>query len=98
VPGLVLTRTLAMLVNQAVDVVGSRVASATDVGLAMEQGVNYPRDLFEWGQEVGVARVVGILDTLEDQHRDSHYRPCLLLRQLHRRRLDLRSIDAVVPS
>lgn len=84
VPGLILTRTVAMLVNLAVEAVAAGVATAADVGLAMRMGVNYPRDLFEWGDEIGAGRLVEFLDHLEDEHRDGHFRPCAALRRLHR--------------
>lgn len=84
VPGLILARTVAMLVNLAVEAVEAGVATAADVGLAMRKGLNYPRDLFEWGDEIGAERLVEFLDHLEDEHRDGHFRPSAVLRRVHR--------------
>jgi 3-hydroxybutyryl-CoA dehydrogenase len=84
VPGLIVARTVAMLVNLAVDAVAAGVATSSDIGLAMRKGVNYPRDLFEWGDEIGAGRLVAYLDHLEDEHRDGHFRPSSALRQLDR--------------
>ena len=44
---------LAMLVNEAVDAVRLRVAAPHDIELAMTKGVNYPRGLLAWGDEIG---------------------------------------------
>ncbi len=46
-------RTLAMLVNEAVDLVARGEASAEDVDTAMRLGTNYPRGPIEWGTEIG---------------------------------------------
>jgi 3-hydroxybutyryl-CoA dehydrogenase len=89
VPGLVLARTVAMLVNLAVEAAAAGVASAADIGLAMRTGVNYPQDLFAWGDMQGVERIVSMLDALQLQHQDGHFRPCAELRRIHRRRVGL---------
>ena len=47
-------RTLAMLVNEAVDLVARGEASAEDVDTAMRLGTNYPRGPIEWGTEIGL--------------------------------------------
>ena len=61
-----LARTLAMLVNEAVDLVHRGEATADDVDTAMRLGVRYPRGPIEWGREIGfdvVAAQIGELDT-----------------------------------
>jgi 3-hydroxyacyl-CoA dehydrogenase len=42
-PGLLVWRTVAMLVNEALDALQKGVASAEDIDTAMRLGVNYPR-------------------------------------------------------
>lgn len=81
VPGLVLARTVAMLVNEAADVAGRGVARAMDVDRAMEWGANYPQGPLTWGDEVGAAWVVALLDTLGAYHGDGRYRPCPTMRR-----------------
>ena len=49
----ILDRILAMLINEAVDAVFWRVATPEDIDLAMVKGVNYPRGLLAWGEELG---------------------------------------------
>jgi 3-hydroxybutyryl-CoA dehydrogenase len=74
-------RILAMLVNEAVDAVHQRIASATDVELAMTRGVNYPRGLLAWGNAIGPARLLEILLELQRESPDGRYRPSPLLRR-----------------
>ncbi len=80
-PGLVLARTVAMLVNEAADVAGRGVASAADVDAAMQLGANYPVGPLTWGDELGATRVAGLLDTLAAHYGDGRYRPCPALRR-----------------
>ena len=58
-PGLVVMRTVAMLANEAADVVHQGVASAVDVDVSMLKGVNYPRGPLAWADAVGPARIPG---------------------------------------
>jgi 3-hydroxybutyryl-CoA dehydrogenase len=77
-------RVVAMLVNEAVDVVHWRTATADDVDLAMTKGVNYPRGPLAWGNELGLHIVLGELDRLRDETEDDRYRPSPLLRRMVR--------------
>jgi 3-hydroxybutyryl-CoA dehydrogenase len=81
IPGMIVTRTVAMLANLATDVVASGVASAEDVEVAMRLGVNYPRGPIAWGQQWGTRTVLTILDSLENWYRDGHYRAASALRR-----------------
>ena len=87
----VLDRTLAMLINEAVDAVHRRVASPADIELAMTRGVNYPRGLLAWGDEIGPATVLGRLEALQDEYGEDRYRPSPLLRRRVRDRRPLLS-------
>jgi 3-hydroxybutyryl-CoA dehydrogenase len=81
VPGLIVTRTVAMLVNLAADALASRVASADDIDTAMRLGVNYPLGPLAWGGKWGMRAVLTVLDSLENWYRDGHYRASPLLRR-----------------
>ncbi|MFP5346192.1 MAG: 3-hydroxyacyl-CoA dehydrogenase family protein, partial [Actinomycetes bacterium] len=81
VPGLVVARTVAMLVNEAADVVGTGVTTPQQVDLAMLHGVNYPMGPLEWGERWGARPVVQLLDHLADTYRDGHYRAAPSLRR-----------------
>lgn len=81
VAGLLVMRTVAMLVNEAADVVGGGLASPADVDLAMRKGVNYPHGPLELGDRLGPGLVVRVLDNLSAVYRDGRYRACPLLRR-----------------
>ncbi|MEP6563027.1 MAG: 3-hydroxyacyl-CoA dehydrogenase [Nakamurella sp.] len=81
-PGLLVTRTVAMLVNEAVDVVARGVATAADVDVAMRLGVGYPLGPLEWGDRIGAAAIVTVLDALNHDYPDGRYRACTRLRRV----------------
>ncbi|MBK7720824.1 MAG: 3-hydroxyacyl-CoA dehydrogenase [Austwickia sp.] len=68
-------RTLAMLVNEAVDLVARGEASAEDVDIAMQLGTNYPKGPIQWGHEIGFERVHTWLRTLDAAYPGGRYRP-----------------------
>jgi len=77
----IVDRTLAMLVNSAVDAVHMRVASAADVETSMTKGVNYPKGLLAWGDEIGLPTVLQRLEALRAEYGEERYRASPLLRQ-----------------
>ena len=77
----IVNRVLAMLVNEAVEAVAARVASPADIETAMTRGVNYPKGLLSWGDEIGAANVLGQLDALQREYGDDRYRASALLRR-----------------
>lgn len=80
-PGLLVARTVAMLVNEAVDVVGLGVATAGDVDVAMRLGVGYPIGPLEWGDRIGAPAVVAVLDAMSRAYPEGRYRACPWLRR-----------------
>jgi 3-hydroxybutyryl-CoA dehydrogenase len=80
----ILLRVLVMLVNEAVDAVFLNVATAQDVELAMTKGVNYPKGLLAWGDEIGLERVLARLTELQAEYGEDRYRPSPLLRRMVR--------------
>ncbi|MFF7726093.1 3-hydroxyacyl-CoA dehydrogenase [Streptomyces sp. NPDC008001] len=81
VPGLIVARTVAMLVDFAEDAAGRGVASREDIDTAMRLGVNYPRGPLEWGREIGLSRVRSILRGLAREYPGGRYDPSLSLRR-----------------
>jgi 3-hydroxybutyryl-CoA dehydrogenase len=75
----IVDRIVAMLINEAADAVYWRVASAPDIELAMTKGVNYPRGLLRWGNEIGPDIVLDRLAALQAEYGDDRYRPSPLL-------------------
>ncbi len=80
VPGLVLGRIVAQLVNEACFAAEERVGTPDDIDRAMRLGFNHPRGPFEWGLAIGPQRVLAILDALRSELGDDRYRAAPLLR------------------
>ncbi len=77
----ILHRVLAMLINEAAEALYLRVASAADLELAMTTGVNYPKGLLAWADELGPATVLATLDGLYHDYHEDRYRASVLLRR-----------------
>ncbi len=82
--GTIVDRILAMLVNEAADAVFWRVATRDDIELAMTKGVNYPKGLLRWGDEIGLRAVLERLEALQAEYGEDRYRPSPLLRRMVR--------------
>lgn len=80
----ILDRILVMLINEAADACFWGIASRDDLELAMTRGVNYPKGLLHWADEIGIATCVARLDALFDEYRESRYRCSSLLRRMAR--------------
>ena len=78
----ILNRILCLLVNEAIDAVFMGVASVEDVDLAMTKGVNYPKGLLKWGDEIGLDKILNQLQELFDYYGEDRYRPNPLLRKM----------------
>ena len=70
-----LARTIAMLVNEAVDLVHRGEASAEDVDTAMLLGVRYPKGPIAWGREIGLDVVARQIAELDAAYPGGRYRP-----------------------
>lgn len=80
-PGLLIWRTVAMIVNEALDALQKGVASEQDIDTAMRLGVNYPRGPLAWGEQLGWQRLLCLLENLQRHYGEERYRPSSLLRQ-----------------
>ncbi len=83
VPGLVVARTIAMLINEAADAVHQGVCDEDAADHAMKLGVNYPAGPFEWlarWQRLGAIDPAELLDALDRHYRGERYRVSPLLR------------------
>lgn len=77
----ILNRVVTMLMNEASDAVFMNIATAEDVDLAMKNGVNYPRGLLEWADEIGLDVVLNRIKSLYEKYGEDRYRPNPLLKQ-----------------
>lgn len=80
-PGLVVARTIAMLVNEAADAVQQGVCTPDGADAAMKLGVNYPAGPFEWLRDWNVRGVIAVLEALDTTYRGERYRVSPWLRQ-----------------
>jgi len=80
-PGLVVTRTLAMLINEAADAVLQGVCTPEGADAAMKLGVNYPAGPFEWLSRWSVPGVLAVLQALDATYRGERYRASPWLRR-----------------
>ncbi len=80
----ILDRILVMLINEAADALYLNIASRDDIDLAMTKGVNYPKGLLKWADEIGIENCVQMLDTLHAEYLEDRYRCSPLLRKMAR--------------
>ena len=78
---LIFMRILAMLVNEAMDAWYLGIATREDIDLAMTKGVNYPKGLLKWCDEIGAAEILHVLNDLKETYSEERYRPSVLLKQ-----------------
>lgn len=81
---IIFERILMMLINEAVDALFLNIASKEDLDLAMMNGVNYPKGLLKWADEIGLDKVLSNLERLFEEYGEDRYRPSPLLRRLVR--------------
>jgi 3-hydroxybutyryl-CoA dehydrogenase len=73
-PGLVVARTVSMIINEAYDVAARGVANEEDIDRAMRLGTGYPWGPFSLTGRIGAHRVVGVLDALHAWYPTGRYR------------------------
>jgi 3-hydroxybutyryl-CoA dehydrogenase len=79
--GLIVARTVAMLINEAADAVQQGVCSVDGANQAMKLGVNYPAGPFDWLAAWSAQGVLDVLAALDAQYRGERYRVSPWLRQ-----------------
>jgi 3-hydroxybutyryl-CoA dehydrogenase len=80
-PGLIVGRTVCMLINEAADAVHSGICSIEDADTAMTKGVNYPCGLLEWCDQLGSRYVVNMIKNLRAVYAEERYRVSPLLKR-----------------
>jgi 3-hydroxybutyryl-CoA dehydrogenase len=78
----IVLRILSMLINEAADALFLNIASKEDIDLAMTKGVNYPKGLLSWADEIGIDNILKILKELNNKYCEDRYRPSPILAQL----------------
>ena len=78
----IFNRILVMVINEAYDALQFNIATRQDIETAMTKGVNYPKGLLAWGEELGLKNVAKMMDDLYDKYREERYRCSPILRGL----------------
>ncbi len=73
-------RILSMLINEAADALYCNVASKEDIEIAMTNGVNYPKGLLHWADEISISTIHNELQRLYYWYQEDRYRPSVLLK------------------
>jgi 3-hydroxybutyryl-CoA dehydrogenase len=71
IPGMITARVLAAIINEAWFTWQDGVSSKEDIDTAMRLGTNYPMGPFEWGERIGLTRILRLLDKMAT--RDSRH-------------------------
>src|SRR5262249_32169504 len=74
-PGFVAQRVVAMIVNVACGVAQRGIATPADIDKATQLGLGYPFGPLEWGDRIGPARILFILQRLHSFYGEPRYRP-----------------------
>ena len=83
-PGFVVNKILIPMINEAIGLVETGVASPEGIDTAMKLGANHPMGPLALGDLVGLDVCLAIMDTLYAETGDSKYRASLLLRKMVR--------------
>ncbi len=74
-PGFIAQRIVASIVNVGCDIAQQKVASPGDINRAVELGLGYPHGPLAFGDRLGPARVLTILEAMQAFYGDPRYRP-----------------------
>ena len=74
-PGFIAQRVIAHIVNIACDIAQQRICTPEDLDRAVALGLGYPKGPLAWGDAIGPARILAILEALQAFYGDPRYRP-----------------------
>ncbi len=80
----IFVRILALLINEAADAVLYGIGDATDIDRAVTLGLNFPKGLLRWCDDLGVRQVLKWLTALHHEYGEDRYRPSAQLRRMSR--------------
>jgi 3-hydroxybutyryl-CoA dehydrogenase len=79
----IFNRILIMLINEAADALFLNIATAKDIDNAMTKGVNYPKGLLAWANEIGIENCIKKMDELYNEYHEDRYRCSPILRKMN---------------
>ena len=88
---MIFLRILCMLINEAADALYLGIASREDIDKAMTKGVNYPKGLLKWCDEIGAEKVCAVLNDLRAEYEEERYRTSILLKRMAKEKRDRKS-------
>ena len=74
VAGMIVARTVAMLINEASDLVHQRITTPSEVDMAMTLGTGYPIGPLLWADQIGLKNISDILKHLYEHYGSPRYR------------------------
>jgi 3-hydroxybutyryl-CoA dehydrogenase len=80
-PGLIVMRTVAMLVNEACDAVAYGICGEEAADLATRHGLNYARGPMAWATHLGLPLVAQVLHHLQAHYGEERYRTSVLIKR-----------------
>ena len=83
-PGFVVNKILIPMINEAIDLLYTGVATVEGIDTAMKLGANHPMGPLALGDLVGLDVCLAIMETIHKETGDPKYRPSLLLRKMVR--------------
>ncbi len=78
----IIHRILLMLINEAIDALYLNISTRDGIDLAMTKGVNYPKGLLQWADEIGIPKVLEDMQELQELYGEDRYRPSVLLKKM----------------
>jgi 3-hydroxybutyryl-CoA dehydrogenase len=80
-PGFIAQRVIAHIVNIGCDIAQQRICTPEDLDRAVSLGLGYPKGPLAWGDAIGPARILAILEAMQGFYGDPRYRPSPWLRR-----------------
>ncbi|MBA3580997.1 MAG: 3-hydroxyacyl-CoA dehydrogenase [Gammaproteobacteria bacterium] len=74
-PGFIAQRIVAMIINVACEIAQQKIATPADIDIAIKTALAYPQGPLSWGDALGAATILQILEGLESFYGDPRYRP-----------------------
>jgi len=91
--GFIVQRLLAMIVNIGTRIAELRIAAPADIDTAVELGLNYPKGPLSFGDALGPARILAVLDGMHAVTHDPKYRATTWLRRRAKLGVSLKTPD-----